>query len=47
MSPDNWNYVAVGYAVSAVSLVGYTVWLRVRSRKLRKLLSGSDGNRDD
>jgi hypothetical protein len=47
MSPDNWNYVIVGYTVSAVSLVGYTVWLRVRSRKLRKLLAGDDGNRDD
>ena len=47
MSPDNWNFVVVGYAVSAVSLVGYTVWLRVRSRKLRKLLASSDGNRDD
>jgi hypothetical protein len=42
MSPDNWNYVAVGYGVSAVSLVGYAVWLRVRSHKLRKLLRGDD-----
>ena len=47
MSPDNWNFVAVGYAVSTASLVGYAVWLRVRSRKLRKLLAGSDGSRDD
>lgn len=42
MNPDNWNYVAVGYGVSAVSLVGYTVWVRVRSRKLRKLLGSDD-----
>jgi hypothetical protein len=42
VTPDNWNFVATGYAVSAVTLVGYTVWLRVRSRKLRKLLSDDD-----
>ena len=42
MSPDNWNFVVVGYTVSAATLVGYSVWLRVRSRKLRKLLSDDD-----
>ncbi len=47
MSPDNWNFVAAGYAVSAATLVGYTVWLRVRSRKLRKLLHEDVGSRDD
>jgi hypothetical protein len=42
MSPDNWNYVAVGYGVSTVALVTYAVWLRVRVRKLRRFLGDDD-----
>jgi hypothetical protein len=41
---NNWNYVAAGYTVSAVTLVTYAVWLRLRIRRVRRALS--DEGRD-
>ena len=28
--PSNWNYVAAGYSITAVTLVGYFAWIKVR-----------------
>jgi hypothetical protein len=36
---SNWNYVIVGYAVSAGSFIAYGLWLARRSRRLRRSLS--------
>ena len=41
---DNWNYVAAGYTITAVTLVTYAVWIRLRIRRVRRALS--DENRD-
>jgi type IV secretory pathway TrbF-like protein len=40
----NWSFVIVGYSVTAVALAGYFVWIRQRSRQLRRNLR--DENRD-
>ena len=40
----NWGYVAAGYSIATVTLVTYTVWLRVRIRRVRRALS--DEGRD-
>ncbi len=36
---QNWNYVAAGYAIVATALGSYFVWVRVRTRKLRRSLA--------
>jgi hypothetical protein len=38
----NWNYVIVGYSISAATLVGYFVWIKGRTRKLRRSLRDED-----
>ena len=40
----NWSYVIVGYAITTVALVGYFVWIRQRSRHLRRTMR--EENRD-
>jgi hypothetical protein len=41
---NNWNYVAAGYAITAGTLIGYAVWVRLRIRRLRRTLP--DESRD-
>jgi hypothetical protein len=41
---NNWGYVAAGYTITAVTLVTYAVWLRLRIRRVRRALS--DEGRD-
>ena len=36
---SNWNFVAAGYAITTITLVGYAVWIRVRIRRLKRTLS--------
>jgi heme exporter protein CcmD len=38
-----WNYVATGYALTAVVLAGYVGWMARRRRRLEQSLSG-DGD---
>jgi len=38
----NWNYVIVGYTVVAVTMVSYFVWIKGRTRKLRRSLRDED-----
>ena len=33
---DNWGYVAAGYGITAVTLVVYAAWIRVRTRRLQR-----------
>jgi phosphoglycerate-specific signal transduction histidine kinase len=40
----NWSYAIAGYLITAVSLVSYFVWIKQRSRQLRRALR--DENRD-
>ena len=35
-----WNYVGAGYAITAVALGSYTVWMFRRRRHLERVLSG-------
>ena len=35
---DNWGYVIAGYSITAVALVAYFVWIKQRSRQLRRTL---------
>ncbi len=39
---QNWGYVAAGYILTAVTLVTYFVWIRVRTRRLRRTLDDRD-----
>ena len=41
---NNWSYVIAGYSITAVALGGYLVWIKQRSRQLRRSLR--DENRD-
>jgi hypothetical protein len=41
---SNWNYVIVGYAVTAATFIVYTVWLKRRARRLRRSLSDDTGD---
>ena len=41
---DNWSFVIAGYSITAAALVGYLVWIKQRSRQLRRTLR--DENRD-
>ena len=41
---SNWNYVIVGYAVTAATFIAYAVWLKRRSRRLRRSLSDDTGD---
>lgn len=41
---NNWSYTIVGYVITAVTLVSYFVWIKQRSRQLRRNLP--DENRD-
>ena len=41
---NNWNFVIVGYSITAAVLVGYFVWVKQRARQLRRSLR--DENRD-
>jgi len=41
---NNWNFTIAGYSITAVALAGYFVWIKQRSRHLRRTLS--DENRD-
>jgi heme exporter protein CcmD len=34
----NWSFVIAGYSITAVALGGYVVWIRQRSRQLRRNL---------
>jgi hypothetical protein len=36
---QNWGYVAAGYVLTTVTLVTYFVWIRVRTRRLRRTLA--------
>lgn len=40
----NWSFVITGYSVTVVALGGYFVWIRQKSRQLRRTLR--DENRD-
>ncbi len=40
----NWSYVIAGYLITTFAIVGYLVWIKQRSRQLRRTLS--DENRD-
>jgi len=33
---SNWNYVIVGYLITAAVFIGYLVWIKQRSRQLRR-----------
>jgi hypothetical protein len=35
---SNWNFVAAGYTVVTVTLVAYAVWIKLRTRRLRRSL---------
>ncbi len=41
---NNWSFVIAGYSITAVALVGYFVWIKQRTRQLRR--SMRDENRD-
>ena len=41
---SNWNYVIVGYLITAAVFIGYLVWVNLRSRQLRRGLR--DENND-
>ena len=42
--PHAWNYVAVGYGVTFVTLATYVTWVLRRTRRLRRTLTGdADG----
>jgi hypothetical protein len=36
---DNWGYVIAGYAITGVSLIVYTVSIKLRARRARALLA--------
>ncbi len=40
----NWSFVIAGYSITGVVFVGYFVWIRQRSRQLRRNLG--DETRD-
>jgi hypothetical protein len=40
----NWGFVTAGYSITAAALGGYFVWVRLRTRHLRRTLR--DENRD-
>ena len=40
----NWSFVIAGYSITAVALGGYFVWIKQRTRRLRRTLR--DENRD-
>ena len=33
----NWSFVIAGYSITGVALAGYLVWVRQKSRSLRRL----------
>jgi hypothetical protein len=35
---SNWGYVAAGYGLTTATLVVYTLWLRQRTRRVRRML---------
>jgi heme exporter protein CcmD len=39
---ENWHYVIVGYGITAVTLVGYFVWIKGRTRRLRRSIRDED-----
>jgi heme exporter protein CcmD len=41
---NNWNFVIAGYLITAAVLIGYLVWVKQRSRQLRR--SVRDENND-
>jgi hypothetical protein len=41
---NNWSFVIAGYSVTVVALGSYFVWIRQKSRQLRRNLQ--DENRD-
>ena len=41
---SNWNYVYVGYGVTAATFFVYGFWLARRSRRLRRSLSDDSGD---
>jgi hypothetical protein len=41
---DNWGYVVAGYALTTGTLVAYATWIKLRTRRLKRLLS--DEGRD-
>jgi hypothetical protein len=41
---DNWGYVVAGYALTAGTLAAYATWIKLRTRRLKRLLS--DEGRD-
>ena len=40
----NWNFAIAGYSITAVALTGYFVWIRQKTRQLKRSLR--DENRD-
>jgi hypothetical protein len=40
----NWSFVIAGYSITTVALAGYFVWMKQRSRHLRRTLR--DENRE-
>jgi hypothetical protein len=41
---NNWSFVIAGYSITVVALGSYFVWIRQKSRQLRRILR--DENRD-
>ncbi|MDQ1533487.1 MAG: hypothetical protein QOF28_1248 [Actinomycetota bacterium] len=41
---NNWSFVIAGYSITTVALGSYFVWIRQKSRQLRRNLQ--DENRD-
>ena len=41
---NNWNFVIAGYSITAVALGSYFVWVKQKTRQLRRTLR--DENRD-
>jgi len=37
---QNWNYVIAGYAITGGALIAYSVWLRQRMRRVRRMVRG-------
>ena len=35
---NNWNFVIAGYLITAAVFIGYLVWVKQRSRQLRRSL---------
>jgi hypothetical protein len=41
---SNWGYVVAGYGLTTVTLTAYVMWLRHRTRRMRRAMPDQHGD---